>query len=100
MHRPLIKYQDRLRKYDFKRVKEAIRKEQGLSITSQNSSEDQDHNPSRSKYPSLLHDLESVRSSDSADLNVMCKQIDSKLRGKRLGLICKGTFADNNKNFE
>jgi|688.fasta_scaffold1136801_1 hypothetical protein len=40
MHRPLIKYQDRLRKYDFKRVKEAIRKEQGLSITSQNSSED------------------------------------------------------------
>ena len=99
MHRPLIKYQDRLRKYDFKRVKDAIRKEQGLSITSENSSEDQNQTPSRSKYPSLLQDLESIKSSDSAELNVMCNQIDNKLGGKRLGFIFKGTFADNNKNF-
>ena len=30
----------------------------------------------------------------------MCNQINNKLGGKRLGFIFKGTFADNNKNFE
>ena len=56
LQRPLMRYQEKVKKLDFRRVKNALKREQGISITSQHSesSLEQSEGTQQSRYPSVL----------------------------------------------
>jgi DNA-directed RNA polymerase len=54
-----MRYHEKLKKLDFRKVKNAIKKEQGVSITSQHNSSSLEDEPEsiRSKYGNVLGEL-------------------------------------------
>ena len=100
--RTLERYHDRIRELDFKKVKAAVKKEQGISLTSYH--DDSSPLPSncslKSKYSSVLHALNEDSKNESNLFNNFCQQVEEAFPQKEiLSSAIKGFFPEVTKKF-
>jgi len=98
----LMRYEDRLKKLDFRRVKNAIKREQGVSITSHHSStsNEESREGASSNFGNVLAELKLENSTDSIALGNICKEIGAALGKTKASALFKGRFDENTRNFE
>ena len=96
----LEKYHNRLRDYDFKVVKAALKREQGISLTSQcnESSFPRSDIEVKSRYSTVLHALDNNNDSDL--LHDICHEVNQLLGPTQLNTTFKGQFHETGKHFQ